>query len=728
MKSGSVINWMLVGLMLWGQTGCHHETKKPLHYIGEKKQLQYYKDQATSIAYTEVASCTPDEVKYTDEPRTIGERQNDEIWDMTLTEALHIALRNNRIIRTDGSFLNGTSALASQTAASVYDPAIQETGVLFGGRGIEAALSDFDAQFTTSMIWGRDENVVNSPFFGGTPGGTLVDETGTFQSAISKQFATGASFSLGHNWDYRGSNATGQLFNSAYTGNVTAGFRQPLWAGSGTEYTRIAGPTNPNFGAITGVSQGVLIARINNDLTVADFELAVIDLLVDVERLYWDLYLEYHRYHTAVTARNSALTTWKIAKNKELVGGFRGFKLADEAQARDRLFETRSQAAVSLSNLYTKEVRLRRLLGMAVNDGKIIRPVDEPVDAEFKPEWYASLAEGLTNRVELRKQKWTIRSLELQRRAAESLTNPQLDFVSAYNVNGFGDQLLGYNDTDSAGTAQGLRYGYETLTQGDQTGWNLGFEFSMPVGFRSARAQVRNYELRLAKARDQLAVQEQEVSAELAVAIQEVHKLYTAARENFSRRKAAQRRVDLYVAEVKADTATLDPLLRAQESLANAENAFYTSLVEYNLALLDLQLRKGTVLEYNNVFLSEGRWTPAAYQEALRHAWARTYALDNKHLHTEPGEFVFPEHCRRQPDLVRPAEENEEMDNLVAPESPEAPVEIPAEATPGAPTEIPPSSEEVVPQAPPATSLKFELSNPFESDTIEQVDFRGVLK
>ena len=56
------------------------------------------------------------------------------------------------------------------------------------------------------------------------------------------------------------------MFPSAYRGNVQAQYRHPLLAGSGTEFTRIAGPINPNFGAITGVSQGVLIARINNDI------------------------------------------------------------------------------------------------------------------------------------------------------------------------------------------------------------------------------------------------------------------------------------------------------------------------------------------------------------------------------------------------------------------------------------------------------------------------------
>ena len=38
-----------------------------------------------------------------------------------------------------------------------------------------------------------------------------------------------------------------------------------------------------------GVYQGVLIARTNTDISIADFEIAVRSLISDVENAYWDL-------------------------------------------------------------------------------------------------------------------------------------------------------------------------------------------------------------------------------------------------------------------------------------------------------------------------------------------------------------------------------------------------------------------------------------------------------
>jgi len=658
-------------------------TDKDLKFFNDS-ELKYYKGVAQKVDYSDVQSETAHQALSTkpprtiDGPRTAAERKNDKVRDMSLMEAIHTALANNRIIRTANGFLVGSSVYGNP--ASIYDPAIQESGILFGNRGVEAALSDFDTTFSTSMLWGRSETVQNNIFFGGglTPGSTLQQDTGTFRSALSKRFADGGSFLVGHDWDYRGALVPGQLFPSVYTGNLRAEYRRPLWAAAGTEYTRIAGPTNPNFGAITGVSQGVVIARINSDISIADFEANVRNLVSDVQNAYWDLYLQYRQYDTAVVARNSAKATWERLENIRKGGGLEGFALQDEAQARDQYYARLAQTNETLNALYSAEIRLRRLLGLPVNDGHVIRPSDEPTMGKRILDWEVSLAEALTQRVELRRQKWSIKSLELQLKAAKSLTNPRLDFVSSGQVNGFGDRLFGENDNDVAGTAQGLDSAYETLTQGNQTGWTLGFEFSMPLGFRSARAQVRNIELRLLKERQKLAAQELEVSHELAVAFQNVAVNYANMKANYERIQAARERLRIFEQLKKVgglQNVTADIVLRAQNDLAQAESAFYLSRVNYDKAVSEVEYRKGSLLEYHGVYLAEDEWTPKAYQQALRRARARSHALQNhKLLHTEPAEFALPPACPTCPGGVAPVESNDPNWMQPVPEDSQQPV------------------------------------------------------
>src|SRR5439155_17098149 len=196
---------------------------------------------------------------------------------------------------------------------------------------------------------------------------------------------------------------------------------------------------------------------------------------------------------------------------------------------------------------------------------RIIRPADEPTTAEFLPDWRSSLVEALCRRVEVRKHKWNIQSLQLQVEAAKSLTHPRLDFVSRYQINGMGDKLFGKttrtNPQAGAPNIQGSYY--ENLLNGQQTGWGLGFEFSMPLGFRAAHSQVRNLELKLVKARAALSVQEHEISHELANAFRQMDAAFQTAQTNFHRRRAAERRLQAYQAQYQAGRANVDLLVRS---------------------------------------------------------------------------------------------------------------------------------------------------------------------
>jgi outer membrane protein TolC len=667
--------------------GCFYR-KGPdeLHYIGPDGP-DYYKDVATSIEFPTTEEERPAQVSVTSQPHTIANRQKDQVWDLTLAQALEMALANNKVIRSAGAFTTPGNALMSNPngAPSVYDSAIQESGVLFGGRGVEAALSDFDAQLAVTNTFGFNQNIVNSPVqnVGAGAGSVLEQHTDAFNATLTKTFANGGQIQFQNTWNYLDVNAPGLLFPSSYSGFAKVSYTQPLWAGSGVEFTRIAGVVNSAFSAVTGVSQGVAIARISEDISLGNFELSALILLRDTENTYWNLYLQYRLYHTAVVAHNSALRSWREAKAKLDIGGATGFTPVDEATARDQLYNTRATAETNLNNLYNAETSLRRLLGLPVNDGRIIRPVDEPPISKFVPEWYSSLTESLTRRPELRTQKWQIKSLELQLRAAKSLVHPQFNFVGSYQVNAFGNDLI----SQQSQVAQPFSSAFASLAEAEQTGWTAGFQFSMPIGFRAAWSQVRQYEVRVAKAREALAEQEMEIAQELAVAFQNVAVNYQTAQSYFNRRLATERELALYEYQYEVGTTTLSFVLTAQSNLASAESSYYTSLVNYAEAIMDLNFRQGTLLDYHNVTLAESDWTPEAYKDAVRNAWARSHAIPAKFLCTEPEENQLPTGAETmQPPTMQPA---------AGPAAATVPP-APAQPSAGSPSASPP------PPAPPA--------------------------
>ncbi len=620
---------------LLGQ-GCAAPGARLQYLLGDKQTLEHYKDYATAIEYPVESETHETDPNLFRAPRTITSLEEVNQRFISLEECIKLALSNSAILREDQNFASPANPLMSNPSrvASVYDSAIQETSFLFGNRGVEAALADFDPIFTTSTQWGRSEDPQNTQNLGLNQGDVLVDQTAQFQARLEKNLANSGTFAVEHDWNYSANNLS-RLFPSAYTGFIQAEYRQPILAGAGTEFTRTAGPIGQGIRGVSGVSQGVLISRINADISLIDFEQSVTNVARDVENRYWDLYLALQLYHSEVS------TFADLMKLQDKLS-VRDENAAAGSEAIGRFYEADARVKGSLADVMSSEHRLRRLLGMPLNDGDFLTPVDKPSEAKLIPEWESSLLEALANRPELRRQKWEIRSLELQLAAAKNLSRPRLDFVSQYRVNGFGDKLLGGNDDDGL-TDAGYNSAYESLTQGDNNGWGLGFQFSMPLGLRLAQTQVRNYELRLRKARVVLKEQEQEIARELNNAILEMDRWYLLADSGSKRAVATARFAGSTemreLAQEVQDEGAINRIVNSKISSRDADQGYLRSIIEYNKAITELNFRKGTLLQSNSVYLAEGEWNPGAYEDAKQRAEAMTHALDNTHVDAVPSEF-----------------------------------------------------------------------------------------
>ena len=259
-------------------------------------------------------------------------------------------------------------------------------------------------------------------------------------------------------------------------------------------------------------------------------------------------------------------------------------------------------------------------------------------------QWEPSVVEALTRRPELRRQKWQVKSLELQLKAAKNAANPTLNAVGAYQVNGFGTNLLDYQQQGAP-----LNSMYSSMANGNLNGWYAGLQFAMPIGLRTARMQVHNIELQLVKSKAALAAQELDITHDLATSIQNMDAGFMVAQTVLDRKIAAVRRVEatraLYEAGARNDQnqgVTLDLVLRAQAANAAAEIAYFTALINYNKAITDYHWRRGMLLEVDGIHLSEAEWDERAKCDALKRAWERSYAIPTNLLHSEPADFASP--------------------------------------------------------------------------------------
>jgi outer membrane protein TolC len=641
-------------------SGC--APRQPFYFF-EDGDLSHYVGAIQKIEYPDTCQEPLDEAAGASEPLTLTNPNFDEIWELSLEEAVRTALENGKVLRNLGGRFASFGGprpqtgeppvsllTAPQATPTVYDPAIVETDPF---RGVESALALFDAQLSSSLTWDRLNKPQNIDLGVGSAvfPRVLIGDTGNWRTGLTKRTATGATFGFANETIYDNNNSPIREQNPPASGNVVVPstwttnydftFNQPLLQGAGATYNRIAGPDffdniygRPNF-------RGVLLARVNADISLADFEAGVRNLVSDTEQSYWELYFAYRNLEARKAGRDSALEAWRKV-HALYVEQSRGGEADKEAQAREQYFFFRSEVEQALTDVYRSENRLRFMMGISPSDGRLIRPSDEPTTARISFDWQQALVEALSRSAELRKQKWVIKQRELELVAAKNLILPRLDLVGRWRFLGMGQDLINqsYNPYEAAAAdpLQGSD-AYSTLFSGQFQEWQAGAQFLMPLGFRRELATVRHHQLQLAKARAQLQDEELEVSHALVDAVRNVDTNFALAQTNFNRRVAAERQVEAVQAAYDANTVTLDQLLDAQRRRAEAESAYYRSLVDYNRSISQLHYRKGSLLEYNGVFLAEGPWPGKAYFDAHRRARQRDASLYLDYGHSRPGVF-----------------------------------------------------------------------------------------
>ncbi len=157
-------------------------------------------------------------------------------------------------------------------------------------------------------------------------------------------------------------------------------------------------------------------------------------------------------------------------------------------------------------------------------------------------------------------------------------------------------------------------------------------------------------------------------------------------------------------------------MLDAKITSRDADQSYLRSIIEYNKAITELNFRKGTLLQSNSIYLAEGQWNPAAYEDAKRRGEAMTHALDNTHVDAVPAEFTAgpgtnawesqssPDrpHIPGVVDSIPPRSASEATSSPMlmpgtSPAEPQRATPLPAPAPEPAPMEMPPQQPRRVP-------------------------------
>lgn len=573
-------------------------------------------DALESSPVAELAEVAP--VVLQTAPATAEVADDPDHLDITLDDAIRIALEHSTVLRDVGGRLIQSPSLA----ATIYGPAVQATDPRFG---VEGALSEFDAMFKARAFFEKNDQTLNNEILGG--GVNLFrQDLWRMQAELSKKTATGTWVAVRHNVIDDLNNATRNLFPRAFDWNLETEVRHPLLQGAGVDFNRIAGrSTTP------GVANGVMIAQVNSKMSVADFQLALRDYVSNVENAYWDLVFAYRDLHAKKSARDRTLATWQRLTNLLDQGVVESDKVE---QALEQYFRAKQEvenayygrltegtrsfngsgggSMQSTGGVLVAERRLRLVMGLPMQQGPVLRPVTEPPSAEILYDFEEAAAKAIANRGELEMQRMRISRGRLELRADQNYLLPELDMVARYRYRGLGDNLYDPRVLDFSN-------GFAESIDSNRHEWLVGAEFSYALGFRQGHAAVRNSQLRLARERAVLNEMRRQLLHDVGNALSNKDRAYNVMRVAQNRWESAERRYRyLTSAELQAARKMdFTLILDADRKLSEAETSFHRACVDYALALKNLNFEMGTLFGYCNVQLAGSAPTPGAVTTTL---------------------------------------------------------------------------------------------------------------
>ena len=126
----------------------------------------------------------------------------------------------------------------------------------------------------------------------------------------------------------------------------------------------------------------------------------------------------------------------------------------------------------------------------------------------------------------------------------------------------------------------------------------------MPIGNRGPRAGATRAMLQHRQAEAALKARFEEVILDVNTSVRAVESAHDQLAPRFASVEARGQEVDSIVARAeRKDINTLNSELAAREGLAADRRTMLNAMVEYNIAIIDLERAKGTRLHYYNVQL-----------------------------------------------------------------------------------------------------------------------------
>jgi outer membrane protein TolC len=229
----------------------------------------------------------------------------------------------------------------------------------------------------------------------------------------------------------------------------------------------------------------------------------------------------------------------------------------------------RAAVEQSLKDRQKHEEKLRFVLGLAPSDDRFLRPIDQPPESDgAETNWDEARANALSKSAEIMRQRHEIEQSALELEAARKQLSAELQSRLGATM----------DDPDS---------------------------LNMPLQVRRAIAHVRNLELALTRKKTRLAEEELNAVHLLSTALRNLAANSAISKTHSCRAATARDEVVLLTDCHRRGTLSLDILFDAQRRSVQAEQDYHVATSQHAIALKEVELRAGTLLERRGITIAD---------------------------------------------------------------------------------------------------------------------------
>ena len=495
-------------------------------------------------------------------------------WDQHVTDSL----RDTQAVPADiHTLLYLALQHSNQIKIAKRDPLIRETFVT-------EADSRFDWVQYLNTAWNDTSEPIGNSLTAGGAATQFNDQIFQGTAGVRRLTRYGGILDISQRFGWQDNNSVFLIPDQQATGQFTVSYSHPLLRGRGKVYNNSL----------------VFLAQLDAEVAEQEFLATLQDELLDITRGYWALYLE-----RAVLAHQMRL----FLKTQEIYNTLKARQIVDTqgtqlVAASSALENRRSDLIRARTAVTNAETRLRGLINapeLGNSDQAELIPAEVPALNFFDTDLQVEIQKALKNRPEIHAAIKQVKAGSQQLGVTQHELLPALNLVTETYLNG----LRGNSDFGRAFTDQ---------FSAGRPSYSIGLQYELPVGNRLAKARVCRRQHEVARLQDEYAQALQAVQTEVDIAVRELKTAYLEIRAKHRALAAAEAEANtieqrwLRLIDGSGTSAlNLESLLRAQERVTASERDYVDSVLTYNLAMINLKRSNGTLLQSENVNVSNGR-------------------------------------------------------------------------------------------------------------------------